>query len=177
MKKKSLKIIILGDERLHEKSKPVIEFTPALEELAEGLFRSLAVKKGLGLAAVQAGELVRLFVTQLPEDSPRVFVNPTVIETSEELVEIEEGCLSVPRIFERLVRPERVRVQAFTLRGKPFTLEAQGLLARVIQHELDHLDGILFIDRLDEAKRKRIVKSFRSRAPSPPPVSETAVRI
>ncbi len=162
MKKKPPKIITLGDERLHEKSLPVVDFNGALEELAGDMFRSLAAKKGLGLAAVQVGVLTRVFITTLPEDDgPRVFVNPTIVETSEELVELEEGCLSVPRMFERLRRPARVAVQAFTLKGKPYTLEAQGLLARVIQHELDHLDGVLFIDRLDEAVRSRIVKSLK----------------
>ncbi|MBN2352697.1 MAG: peptide deformylase [Spirochaetales bacterium] len=162
MKKKPRKIIILGDERLHEKSLPVEAYNGELEGLAEDMFRTLAAKKGLGLAAVQVGVLTRVFITQLSEDGQRVFVNPTIIETSEELVEIEEGCLSVPKMYERVNRPTRVRVQAFTLKGKPYTLEAGGLLARVIQHEIDHLDGILFIDRLDEAAKARIVKSFRS---------------
>jgi peptide deformylase len=162
MKKKPMKIITLGDERLHEKSAPIADFTEELEALAEDLFRTLAAKKGLGLAAVQVGLLTRVFITQLPEDAPRVFVNPVVTETSEDLVEIEEGCLSVPKMYERLRRPARVRIQAFTVKGKPFTMEAQGLLARVVQHELDHLDGILFIDRLDDGVRARIVKSFRA---------------
>jgi len=161
MKRKPRKIIILGDERLHEKSPPVESYGDELGELAEDMFRTLSAKKGLGLAAVQVGVLTRVFITQLPEDGQRVFVNPTIIETSEELVEIEEGCLSVPRMYESLRRPVRVRVQAFTVKGKPYTLEAGGMLARVIQHELDHLDGILFIDRLDEAVKARIVKSFR----------------
>jgi peptide deformylase len=163
-KTKPMKIITLGDERLHQKSLPVAEFNEDLVTLALDMFRSLAVKKGLGLAAVQVGKLLRLFITQLPEDDPRVFINPTIVETSQELVEIEEGCLSVPKMYETLLRPERVRVQAFTVKGKPYTLEAQGMLARVIQHELDHLDGILFIDRLNPEIKSRIVKSFRAPA-------------
>jgi peptide deformylase len=163
MKEKPLKVITLGDERLYQPSLPVTEFSPELSVFVERMLQTLAAKKGLGLAAVQVGRLERVFITHTPEDGPRVFCNPEIIATSEQQVEIEEGCLSVPKMYERVLRPEGVKIQAFTEKGKPFTLDAGGLLARVIQHELDHLNGVLFIDRIDKEKRDKIVKSMSRR--------------
>ncbi len=161
MKEKPLKVITLGDEKLHEKSLAVTTFDDDLSVFLEQMFQTLAAKKGLGLAAVQVGRLLRVFITHVPEDGPRVFCNPEITGTSEEQVEIEEGCLSVPKVYERVLRPAEVRIQAFTEKGKPFTLNASGLLARVVQHELDHLNGVLFIDRIDKDTRQKIEKSLR----------------
>lgn len=163
MKKRTLRVITLGDPRLTKKSAPVEVFDEALTGFMDEMFRTLAAKKGLGLAAVQVGSLTRIFITQAPDDGPRVFINPELIATSEELVNIEEGCLSVPNKYEVVSRPATVTVQAFSATGKPFSLSTEGILARVIQHELDHLNGILFIDRIDGKKREAIEKSFKRR--------------
>jgi peptide deformylase len=160
MSAKALKVITLGDERLRQVSRPVTAYSPDLADFVERMFRALAVKKGLGLAAVQVGRLERIFITEAPEDGRRVFCNPEIIATSETLCEMEEGCLSVPKMYELVTRPADLRIQAFTEKGKPFTLEAHGLLARVIQHELDHLNGVLFIDRIPEPARDKITRAF-----------------
>ena len=106
------------------------------------------------------GELKRIFVCHVSDDEPRVFINPEIIETSPEIAQIEEGCLSIPSIYTDLKRSAVIKVQAWNLEGKPFTLEAGGLLARVIEHEIDHLNGILFIDHVNEKKRNRLLKSY-----------------
>ena len=93
----------------------------------------------------------------------RVFINPQIISTSEEVSEYEEGCLSIPQVYESITRPAKVKVQAFDENGKPFTLDADGLLARVIQHEYDHLDGILFIDRGDKDFAQKTEAQFAAR--------------
>jgi peptide deformylase len=162
-KRKPLPIITVGDERLHEKSLPVEDYTPELAGFVDEMFRSLHSQKGLGLAAVQVGHLIRVFITHIPEDEPRILINPEILETAEEQISIEEGCLSVPNKYEHVLRPFSVRVQAFTVQGKPFSLAAEGIFARVIQHEIDHINGILFIDRIDEKRRNEILKSFRAK--------------
>jgi len=149
-----LPIITLGDSRLKEKSEAVLEFDSKLKELCDKMFVTLKAKKGLGLAAVQIGQLVQVFITNLPDDEPRIFINPQFLATSENFVWYEEGCLSIPNYYEQISRPVSVTIQAFNLRGKPFQLSASGLLARVLQHEMDHLNGILFIDRLSNSKTK-----------------------
>jgi peptide deformylase len=155
-----LNIVTLGDERLKKHSILVPEFNGELISLTEHMFESMWTNKGIGLAAVQVGKLIRLFITHIPNDDPRVFINPEVVETSVEQGAFEEGCLSIPEINADVNRPQAVKVQAWNLKGRPFSLDADGLLARVIQHELDHLNGVLFIDRLDPKKRERLVKRY-----------------
>ena len=115
------------------------------------------------LAAPQVGLPHRLFVIQIEGDKPRVFINPEIVETSLELDSFEEGCLSIPGVYADLDRPAAVRVQALNERGRRFTLEAEGFLARVVQHELDHLNGVLFTDRLPERSRDRLLKQYEKR--------------
>jgi len=155
-----LDIITLGDERLKRHSVLVADYNGNLQALIEQMFESMYAYKGIGLAAVQVGSLWRLFVTHAPKDAPRVFINPEIVETSLEQVSYEEGCLSVPGVNADLVRPDQVKVQAWSEKGRPFSLDADGMLARVIQHEIDHLNGVLFIDRLDPKKRERLVKQY-----------------
>ena len=119
--------------------------------------------KGIGLAGPQVGELKRLFVTHVEGDVPRVFINPQIIQTSNEQNVFEEGCLSIPAMYADVERPVAVTVQAWNERGRPFTLDAEDLLARVIQHEFDHLNGILFLDHLDDKKRNRIINLYSRR--------------
>jgi peptide deformylase len=117
--------------------------------------------RGIGLAGPQVASPLRLFVTSVEGDKPRIFINPEIVLTSQEMVEIEEGCLSLPRLYVDVVRPESVRVQAWNEKGRPFTVETGGLLARVILHEYDHLEGLLFIDRLKDGKRDKALAQYR----------------
>lgn len=155
-----LNIVTLGDERLQRHSIVVPEFNGEIQTLAEQMFETMYVNKGIGLAAVQVGKLIRLFITHIPNDGPRVFINPEIVETAVGQGTYEEGCLSVPEINAEVIRPANVKVQAWNLKGRPFSLDADQMLARVIQHEIDHLNGVLFIDRLDPKKRERLVKRY-----------------
>jgi peptide deformylase len=154
-----LSIITRGDPLLAKTSALVPEFDDSIRRLVELMFETMGTR-GVGLAAVQVGEPVRLFVTRAPRDVPRVFINPDILSTSVEELSLEEGCLSVPGLYTDIVRPASVRVQAWNEKGRPFTITAEGILARVVQHELDHLNGVLFIDRLDEKKRKRLLRAY-----------------
>ena len=157
-----LNIVTLGDERLGKHSILVPDFDGEIESLIEQMFETMHANKGVGLAAVQVGKLIRLFITHLPKDVPRVFVNPEVIETSVDLGSFEEGCLSVPEVNADIIRPMQVKVQAWNIKGRPFSMDADDMLARVIQHEFDHLNGMLFIDRVDAKKRERLVKQYEN---------------
>lgn len=149
----------MGDPLLAKTSALVPDINADIRKLVERMFETMGTR-GIGLAAVQVGEAIRLFITRAPRDQPRVFINPDILETSIEEETLEEGCLSVPGLYTEMVRPASVRVQAWSEKGRPFTLSADGMLARVIQHELDHLNGILFVDRLEEKRRKRLLASY-----------------
>jgi peptide deformylase len=116
--------------------------------------------RGIGLAGVQVGELKRLFVTHVSGDKPRVFINPSIIGTSVEQADYEEGCLSIPGVWADVTRPEAVQIQAWNERGRPFTSTFDGLLARVVQHELDHLNGVIFLDYLSDTVRDRVMADY-----------------
>ena len=158
-----LPIVTLGNHLLAEKSvmvPDVADINETTMALIRGMFDTLSPARGIGLAAVQVGKPIRLFVTQIEGDVPRVFINPDIVETSLDEVSFEEGCLSVPGINAHVMRPSAVKVQAWNERGRPFVLSVDGWLARVIQHEYDHLNGKLFIDRIDASKRRRLMKAF-----------------
>jgi peptide deformylase len=155
-----LNIVTLGDERLQKHSIVVPEFDGEIQTLAEQMFETMYINKGIGLAAVQVGKLIRLFITHVPNDDPRVFINPEIVETSVDQGTYEEGCLSIPEINADVIRPAHVRIQAWNLKGRPFSIDAGQMLARVVQHELDHLNGVLFIDRLNPKKRERLVRRY-----------------
>jgi peptide deformylase len=162
-----MEIFTLGNEVLHQKAAPVENIkdnSHKWSEVLQGMFDALTKGKGVGLAGPQVGLMEQVFVTNVEGDVPRVFINPSIIETSQETVKYEEGCLSIPGIYVDVIRPKTVKVQAWNEKGRPFTLEAGGLLARVILHEYDHLEGILFIDRLSEPKRKKIIDKFAKKA-------------
>jgi peptide deformylase len=152
-----MEILTLGDDTLRQKAEPVTQFDGPLVKTAEEMMMALREGKGVGLAGPQIGLLKRIFVVHVDGDIPRIFINPSIIETSPETVKYEEGCLSVPGVWAAVIRPKALKVQAWNERGRPFTLEAEGILARVILHEYDHLEGVLFIDRLSEPKRNRIM--------------------
>lgn len=160
----NMKILQLGDPVLREKSQPVTEFNDELKSTISEMFDDMIKANGVGLAAPQVGILKRFFVIISDDDVRRVFINPQIIATSTELCPYEEGCLSIPGIYEEIMRPKSVTVQAMNEKGKSFTLEADGLLARIIQHEYDHLDGMLYIDRGDMEFKGQIEAKFAKKA-------------
>ena len=160
-------ILTLGNDLLHQKAVPVKDLkgeTQQWKEISQQMIDALKKGRGLGLAGPQIGLLQRIFVASIEGDVPRVFINPSIIETSQETTKFEEGCLSIPGIWADVIRPKTVKVQAWNENGRPFTIEAGGILARVILHEYDHLEGVLFIDRLSEPKRKRILDKIARKA-------------
>jgi peptide deformylase len=159
-----MQILTLGNELLRQKAKTIDKIDSELLNTARKMLDALHEDKGVGLAGPQIGLLKRFFVVHIEGDIPRVFFNPSIMETSPETTKYEEGCLSLPGAWADVVRPKRVKVQAWNDRGRPFTLEAEGILARVILHEYDHLDGVLFIDRLSEPKRNRIITKLEKKA-------------
>ncbi len=153
-------VVTLGDSLLRKRSILVNDIDQGIRDFIGAMFDTIHEGEGIGLAAVQVGHLHRLFVTHLPDDIPRVFINPEIIETSLQQGKFEEGCLSIPGVTAEVTRSVSVQMQAWNEKGRPFTLRAEGLLARVMQHELDHLNGKLFIDHLSSKKRERLVKEY-----------------
>ncbi|MEW6411976.1 MAG: peptide deformylase [Candidatus Zixiibacteriota bacterium] len=150
------RIVIYGDPVLREESQEVENINQEIKDLVSDMIDTLKKARGLGLSAVQIGVLKRIFIVDLSAvditAKLQVFINPEIIETSGES-EYEEGCLSFPGIYQKITRPARVKVRALDLDGQPFELEADGLAARAIQHEYDHLEGRLFIDYLSSLAR------------------------
>ena len=159
-----LDIVKLGQESLRQKSLPVEEVNAEIKTLVENMFETMIEAQGVGLAAPQVGKNIRLFVLIADDDVRRVFINPQIIKTSEEVGDYDEGCLSIPQVYETISRPLKVTVQALNENGRPFTLDADGLLARIIQHEYDHLEGILYIDRGDKDFARKTEAQFKKRA-------------
>ncbi|MDR0558472.1 MAG: peptide deformylase [Treponema sp.] len=158
-----MEILLLGNETLKRKALPVKRFTAETTKIAEEMIALMHAGKGVGLAGPQIGLMERIFVTHVDGDEPRVFVNPSILETSEKTVKYEEGCLSIPGVYAEVIRPEKIKVQAWNERGKTFTMEMEGILARVTLHEYDHLEGILFTDRIPESKRNRVIAKYEKR--------------
>lgn len=159
-----MEILHLGQELLRQKSLPVEEVNDELRATIQAMFDTMLESEGVGLAAPQVGILQRFFVVIANDDVPRVFINPQIIATSSEMCDYEEGCLSIPNVYEKITRPAKITIQALNEQGRPFTLEAEGFLARVIQHEYDHLEGVLYIDRGDQDFKEKIVQQFQRRA-------------
>ncbi|MDE1466287.1 peptide deformylase [Aurantiacibacter sp. D1-12] len=176
-------ILEAPDPRLKIVSKPVETFDADLKTLVDDMFETMYAAHGIGLAAIQVGEPIRLLVIDLQEEDPdaepvecehdgtkhthpaiindpRVFVNPEILDPSEEQGTYQEGCLSVPDIFADVERPARCRVKYQDLGGNSHEEEISGMLATVIQHEMDHLNGILFIDHLSRLKRSMALKKL-----------------
>jgi peptide deformylase len=160
-----MEILTLGNGMLRQKAEQVAVIDGEIKKIAEEMLVMMRQGKGVGLAGPQVGLMKRIFVVHAEGDVPRVFINPSIIETSQETVKYEEGCLSIPGIWADVVRPRTVRVQAWNEKGRPFNLDAQGILARVILHEYDHLEGTLFIDRLPGHKRDRILSKYENSRP------------
>ncbi|MDR2701924.1 MAG: peptide deformylase [Spirochaetaceae bacterium] len=145
------------DRLLRQKAVPVKNIDNEIRKIAENMLKIMHEGKGVGLAGPQVGLLKRIFVTHAEGDGPRVFINPSIIWTSQEQVNYEEGCLSLPGVYAEVKRPGKIKIQAWNEKGRAFTLDLTGLLARVVQHEYDHLEGVLFIDRINEAKREKLL--------------------
>ena len=150
-------IVIYGDPVLREKADEIAELDRETKNLVDELIATLKDAGGLGLAAPQIGVAKKVFIIDLSSidltESIKVFINPKIIYSSDNEVVMEEGCLSFPGMFQRVQRPEKVKVTATGLDRKEFTLEASGMLARAIQHENDHLNGVLFIDHFSPLTR------------------------
>lgn len=161
-------LVILPAPMLRLASAPVALVDDGVRKLAEDMLETMYAAPGIGLAAVQVGELNRLVTIDVSRDEnvkePRVFVNPEILWKSEELSVYEEGCLSIPDYYEEVERPARIRVRYTNLAGEPEEVEADGLLATCLQHEIDHLDGVLFIDHISKLKRDRVTKKFMKAA-------------
>ncbi|MBK5200195.1 MAG: peptide deformylase [Spirochaetaceae bacterium] len=155
-----LDIFTLGEEILTIKCKKVETFDSSLTLLIDAMFDSMDEADGVGLAAPQVGIDMRLFVVDDQKGTRREFINPEIVETSMDNVNMEEGCLSIPNVYHDIERPKSITLQAQDINGKTFKIKAEGLLARSIQHENDHLNGIVFIDHLSEIEREKMVKAY-----------------
>ena len=153
-----LAILQYPDPRLHKVAKPVAQVDDRVRALLADLFETMYAAKGVGLAATQADIHECIIVADVSEErnQPLVLINPELLERSSDRKEWEEGCLSLPGIYDKVTRPERIRVRALDAQGEVFELEADGLLAVCIQHEMDHLAGKVFVDYLSPLKRNRI---------------------
>lgn len=152
-----LPILQYPDERLHKVAKKVDQINDTIRKLVRDMAETMYSAPGVGLAATQVDKHIQLFVMDVSDmhDDLKVFINPELIESRGEK-ENEEGCLSVPGIYENVIRAERITARALDEHGKPFTLEAEGLLAVCIQHEMDHLQGHVFVEHLSHLKQTRI---------------------
>ncbi len=159
-------IVIYPDPRLRAKAQPVTAYGPALQSLVKDLLETMKAANGLGLASTQIGDLHRVFVMDVSEDGscPIAFVNPVVVSRKGQQKR-QEGCLSIPGVYADVLRAAEIRVQAFDPSGQPFEKTAVALEAVCIQHEIDHLDGRLFIDHLSPLKRERVLEPLRTGAP------------
>jgi peptide deformylase len=158
-------ILILPDERLRAIAEPIAQIDDEVKQLAKDMLETMYDAPGIGLAAPQVGELRRIVVMDLSpegeEPDPIVMVNPEILKYSDETVVTEEGCLSIPELYYDVERPAEVTVRYTDLDGKQVEREAKDRLAICIQHEIDHLDGVLYIDYLSRLKRDRVLKKFQ----------------
>jgi peptide deformylase len=157
-----LNILNYPDERLRTVAQPVSEVTEEIQQLTDNMLETMYAAPGIGLAATQVNVHQRVIVMDISEDKsqPLVFINPEIIEKDGEQ-EFDEGCLSVPGIYETVQRAEHIKIRALDREGEEFEMEATGLLAVCIQHEMDHLMGKLFVDYLSNLKRQRIRKKIQ----------------
>ncbi|MGC5777987.1 peptide deformylase [Methylobacterium sp. NFXW15] len=161
-------LVILPDQQLKLVSEPVGDITAEIKTLVADMFETMYDAPGVGLAAIQIGVAKRIVTIDTSKEEgvrePRVFINPEIVWSSEERRCYDEGCLSIPEYYAEVERPDRVRVKFRDLDGKEQEIEADGLLSTCIQHEIDHLNGVLFIDHLSKLKRDRVMKKFTKAA-------------
>jgi len=161
-------IIILPDKRLRQTSEPVKAVDADVRALVDDMFETMYKAPGVGLAAIQVGVPKRIVTVDTAKKDepkhPQVFLNPEIVWSSQEKNTYEEGCLSIPEYYEEVERPSAVKVRFMDLDGKTQEVEANGLLATVLQHEIDHTNGVLFIDHISKLKRDRVIKKFAKAA-------------
>jgi peptide deformylase len=166
-------LIILPDPVLRQVSKPIERVDAPLLKLADDMLETMYDAPGIGLAAIQVGEPLRMLVIDLAkegeEPAPQVFINPEIVASGDERSVYEEGCLSIPDYYAEVERPAAVRVKYLDRDGKLQEIDAEGLLATCLQHEIDHLNGVLFIDHISKLKRDMVVKKFKKLAKDRPP--------
>lgn len=154
------RVRLIGDPVLRKKADKITEFDKHLEKLVQDMIEVMHTEDGIGLAAPQIGISKRLLVIDasplIDDEAPRAFINPVITETSGESV-VEEGCLSIPGVREDVTRPEKITIQYADEKGREFTDTFDGWIARIVQHELDHLDGILFVDHISPVKRRFLI--------------------
>ncbi len=157
-------IVLLPDSVLREKSAPIERFDDDLTRLAADMTETMYDAPGIGLAAIQIGIPRQMLVVDVSKDednkTPQVFINPEIVKNSDEMNVYEEGCLSIPEYYAEVERPAAITVNYLDLSGKAQTIEADGLMATCLQHEIDHLNGVLFIDYLSKLKRQMVIKKF-----------------
>ena len=167
-----LEILEFPDPRLRTKAKPVAQVTQVTRRLIADMLETMYDAPGIGLAAIQVAQPLRLITMDLAKrdengetaPKPRVFINPEILASSDEMSVYEEGCLSIPEYYEEVERPARVRVRFMDIEGVTREEDAEGLYATCIQHEIDHLNGVLFVDYLSKLKRDRVMKKFTKAA-------------
>jgi len=161
-------LIILPDPVLRLVSKPVERVDAPILKLADDMLATMYDAPGIGLAAIQVGEPLRMLVIDLAkegeEPEPQVFINPEILGSGDDRSVYEEGCLSIPDYYAEVERPAKVRLRYLGREGKQQEIEAEGLLATCLQHEIDHLNGVLFIDHISKLKRDMVVKKFKKLA-------------
>lgn len=157
-------LIILPDPVLRQVSKPIETVDSGLLKLADDMFETMYDAPGIGLAAIQVGEPLRMLVIDVAKEDegrkPQLFINPQIVASSDTRSTYEEGCLSIPGYYAEVERPAEIKVNYIDRDGKQQTIDADGLLATCLQHEIDHLDGVLFIDHISRLKRDMVVKKF-----------------
>ena len=158
-------LIILPDPVLRQQSRPIEQVDAEVLRLADDMLETMYDAPGIGLAAIQVGVPKRMLVMDIDQrdgkKNPRVFINPVITWTSDEMAVNEEGCLSIPEIWDEVERPARIKAEYLDRDGKKQELEADGLLAVCLQHEMDHLEGILFVDHLSKLKRSMAMKKLQ----------------
>jgi peptide deformylase len=161
-------LIILPDPLLRQVSKPLERVDEPLRKLADDMLETMYDAPGIGLAAIQVGEPLRMLVIDIAKEgeerAPQVFINPEIVHSSDERSVYEEGCLSIPDYYAEVERPASVRVRFLDREGKEQEITADGVMATCLQHEIDHLNGVLFIDHISRLKRDMVVKKFKKLA-------------
>ena len=171
-------LVILPDSKLRLVSEPIKDITDEIRRLAEDMLDTMYDAPGVGLAAIQVGVPVRMVTMDVSksddERQPLVLINPEITWSSEEKRAYEEGCLSIPEYYEEVERPKSVRVKFLDRDGKPQEIEADGLLGTCLQHEIDHINGVLFIDHISKLKRDMVLKKFKKAAKRGEPIKPLA---
>lgn len=159
-------LVLLPDPILRQKSKPVENLDNSLQGLIDDMFETMYEAPGIGLAAIQIGVPLRVLVVDVKQEEgqarqPLAVINPEIVWRSEEYRNCEEGCLSIPEYYAEIERPSSIKMRYLERDGRPAELDAEGMLATCLQHEVDHLNGVLFIDYLSKLKRDRVIKKFK----------------